>query len=159
MQELQETCVRCLAWKDPLEKEMANHSSILAWRMPWTEEPGGLQSIGSQGQKWLKQLSTHCFYPTAQHLSPLHLTVISESQLRWVTSGGLCKEELFKPICIVTCSMDCVGPCIHTNSYAHKFCVLALALGKYKYPIFYSNLVFHFKSAAFHLLRWFYSSY
>ena len=35
-------------WKDPLEKEMATHSSILAWRIPWTEEPGGLQSTGSQ---------------------------------------------------------------------------------------------------------------
>ena len=42
--------------KDPLEKEMATHSSILAWRIPWTEEPGGLQSTGSQSQT---QLSTH----------------------------------------------------------------------------------------------------
>ena len=37
-----------LGWEDPLEKEMATHSSILAWRIPWTEEPGGLQSTGSQ---------------------------------------------------------------------------------------------------------------
>ena len=37
-----------LAWEDPLGEEMAPHSSILAWRIPWTEEPGGLQSIGSQ---------------------------------------------------------------------------------------------------------------
>ena len=43
-----ETWVRSLGWEDPLEKEMATHSSILAWRMPWTEEPGGLQSMGSQ---------------------------------------------------------------------------------------------------------------
>ena len=35
-------------WEDPLEKEMATHSSILAWRIPWTEKPGGLQSMGSQ---------------------------------------------------------------------------------------------------------------
>ena len=39
---------RSLSWEDPLEKEMATHSSIFAWRIPWTEEPGGLQSIGSQ---------------------------------------------------------------------------------------------------------------
>ena len=39
---VQETCVRSLGWNDPLEKEMATHSSILAWRIPWTEEPGGL---------------------------------------------------------------------------------------------------------------------
>ena len=44
----QETWVRSLGWEDPLEKEMATHSRILAWRIPWTEEPGGLQSLGSQ---------------------------------------------------------------------------------------------------------------
>ena len=40
--------VRSLSGEDPLEKEMATHSTILAWEIPWTEEPGGLQSIGSQ---------------------------------------------------------------------------------------------------------------
>ena len=45
---MQETWVRYLGWEDTLEKEMATHSSILAWRIPWTEEPGGLQSMGSQ---------------------------------------------------------------------------------------------------------------
>ena len=45
---MQETRVQSLGWEDPLEKEMAAHSSILAWRIPWTEEPGGLQSMGSQ---------------------------------------------------------------------------------------------------------------
>ena len=44
----QETRVRSLAWEDPLEEGMATHSSILAWRIPWTEDPGGLQSMGSQ---------------------------------------------------------------------------------------------------------------
>ena len=43
-----ENWVQSLGWEDPLEKEMATHSSILAWRIPWTEEPGGLQSTGSQ---------------------------------------------------------------------------------------------------------------
>ena len=43
---IQETWVQFLGWEDPLEKEMATHSSILAWRIPWTEEPGGLQSMG-----------------------------------------------------------------------------------------------------------------
>ena len=45
---MQETWVLSLACEDPLEKEMATHSSILAWKIPWTEEPGGLQSMGSQ---------------------------------------------------------------------------------------------------------------
>ena len=43
---MQETQVHYLGWEDPLEKEMATHSSILAWRIPWTEEPGRLQSLG-----------------------------------------------------------------------------------------------------------------
>ena len=46
---MQEMGVRSLGQEDPLEKEMATHSSILAWEIPWTEEPGGLQSMGSQG--------------------------------------------------------------------------------------------------------------
>ena len=45
---MQETWIQFLGWEDPLEKEMAIHSSILAWKIPWTEEPGGLQSMGSQ---------------------------------------------------------------------------------------------------------------
>ena len=45
---MKEAWVRSLGWKDPLEKDMATHSSILAWKIPWTEEPGALQSIGSQ---------------------------------------------------------------------------------------------------------------
>ena len=44
---MQETWVRSLGWEDPLEKGMATHSSILAWKIPWTKEPGRLQSIGS----------------------------------------------------------------------------------------------------------------
>ena len=44
----QKTWIRSLGWEDPLEKGIAAHSSILAWRIPWTEEPGGLQSTGSQ---------------------------------------------------------------------------------------------------------------
>ena len=46
MQELQETQVQSLGGEDPLEKKMATHSSILAWRIPWTEEPGGVQAKG-----------------------------------------------------------------------------------------------------------------
>ena len=45
---MRETWVRSLGWEDPLEKEMATHSSTLAWKIPWTEEPGRLQSMGSQ---------------------------------------------------------------------------------------------------------------
>ena len=45
---MQETWVQSLSWEDPLEGEMATHYSILAWRIPWREEPGGLKSVRSQ---------------------------------------------------------------------------------------------------------------
>ena len=56
---MQETWVRSLGQEEPLEKEMATHSSILAWRIPWMEEPGGLQSMGSQrvGHNWATSLT------------------------------------------------------------------------------------------------------
>ena len=47
---MQETWVRSLGQEDPLEKEMATHSSTLAWKIPWTEKPARLQSMGSQGE-------------------------------------------------------------------------------------------------------------
>ena len=62
-----ETWVRSLGREDPLEKEMATHSSILAWKIPWTEEPGGLQSMGSQ--KSQTQLSDF----TSLHFTSLHM--------------------------------------------------------------------------------------
>ena len=45
---MQGTRIQSLGWEDPLEKGMATHSSVLAWRIPWTEKPGGLKSMGSQ---------------------------------------------------------------------------------------------------------------
>ena len=62
--------VRFLSWKDPLEEEMASHSSILAWRIPGTEEPGGQQSMRSQSQTQLKRLSTHTCRPAGKTLPP-----------------------------------------------------------------------------------------
>ena len=59
---MQETWVQSLGWEDPLEEGMATYSSILACRIPWTEEPGGLQSVGSQrvGQDRETKYSTAC---------------------------------------------------------------------------------------------------
>ena len=50
---IRETWVRSLGWEDPLEEGMATHSSLLAWRIPWIEEPGGLQSMGLQSRTQL----------------------------------------------------------------------------------------------------------
>ena len=54
---MQETQVQSMSWEDPLEKEMATHSSILAWEVPWTEELGGLQSMGCKESDTTQQLS------------------------------------------------------------------------------------------------------
>ena len=56
MQEMQETQVRSLSQKDPLEEEMATHSSSLAWEITWTEEPGRLQSMGSQSWTFARKV-------------------------------------------------------------------------------------------------------
>ena len=64
---MRETWVRSLGWEDLLEKEMATHSRILAWRIQWREEPGGLQSMGSQESDTTKQL-TH-----TQHVEYLQM--------------------------------------------------------------------------------------
>ena len=56
---MQKTWVQFLGWEDPLEKEMATHSSMLAWKIPWTQESGRLQSMGSQESDMTERLSTH----------------------------------------------------------------------------------------------------
>ena len=63
-QETQETWVQFLGQEDSLEEEMATHCSILAWKLPWTEEPGGLQSMGSQrvGHDWAHMHARDCCY-------------------------------------------------------------------------------------------------
>ena len=55
---MQETRVRSVGWEGPLEEGMATHSSILAWEIPWAEEPGGLQSMGSQ-KVWYDWVTKH----------------------------------------------------------------------------------------------------
>ena len=75
---VRETRVPSLGWEDPLEKEKAAHSSILAWEIPWTEEPGGLQSMGSQKlrqdlatkqQELLSEYLSTEYTPHSLHLS------------------------------------------------------------------------------------------
>ena len=68
--EMWETWVQSLGQEDLLEKEMASHSSVLSWKIPWTEEPGGLQSVASQSQTWLKQLRTHAHTRAVRQVFP-----------------------------------------------------------------------------------------
>ena len=77
--------VRSLDWEDVLEEETATHSSVLAWRIPWTEEPGGLQSVGSQESDTTERLTlvfiavVLCFIPLVQLFSIHHLGPIVRS--------------------------------------------------------------------------------
>ena len=71
---LQETWVQSLGWEDLLEEEMATLSSILAWRIPWTEEPGRLQSIGSQRVGHDRVTNTHAH----THIFSVHKEFVKE---------------------------------------------------------------------------------
>ena len=74
-----ETWVRSLGWKDPLEKEMAIHSSTIAWKISWTEEPGRLQSMGSQrvGHDWATSLYFHLTFGYTELLYTLFFLFFS----------------------------------------------------------------------------------
>ena len=67
---MQETWVRSLGREDPLEKETATHSRILAWRIPWTEEPGGLQSTGHKESDTTERLHFHFHFHFQGMVSP-----------------------------------------------------------------------------------------
>ena len=79
---MQETQVLSLGQEDPLEKKMATHSSILAWRIPWTEEPDGLQSMGSQrvGPDWATNTHTHT------HTAALQCCVSFRCTMKWISN-------------------------------------------------------------------------
>ena len=110
---MRETWLRSLGREDPPEKEMATHSSILAWRIPWTEEPGGLQSTGSQrvGHDWETSLSLSF---TFIHLKPrliylysifrlflfscVYVFCLIYESLTWLQKTELYKEEYSREI-------------------------------------------------------------
>ena len=79
---VQETWVRSLGWEDPLEKEMATHSSALAWKIPWTEEPGRLQSMGVT-KSWTR----------LSHFTSLHRVPFSSSLL-----GGIFGRKSYRRV-------------------------------------------------------------
>ena len=79
---MQETQVQSLGWKDPLEKEMATHSSILAWKIPWTEEPGRLQPWGHKELDTTEQL-------TQTSLLLFHIVVPLPVSINWPDSSNM----------------------------------------------------------------------
>ena len=88
---MQETQVWSLGWEDPLEKEMAPHSSTLAWRISWREEPGRLQSMKSQrvGHDWANSLSLFIFMHWRRKWQPTPVFLPGESQ-GWQSLVGCC---------------------------------------------------------------------
>ena len=92
---MQETWVRSLDWEDPLEKGIATHSSIFAWTSPWTEEPGGLQSIGSQrvGRDWVTNTFTYFLF----YLTCSFLWVWLPWWLKWSRICLQCRRHGFDP--------------------------------------------------------------
>ena len=111
---MQETQVRSLGWQDPLEKGMATHSNILAWRVPGTKEPGGLQSMGLQSQTRLSDSHTHttlascgCPCPPAgtQLLNGLKWAFITiKTQISYPGSRGPSGSNPVHPAAFVTVS-------------------------------------------------------
>ena len=95
---MQETWVRSLVWEDPLENGMAIHSSILAWRIPRTEEPGRLQSVGSQrvGHGWVTNTASRA--ASCSWLSSV-VSLCTDSEL-WILSvaSGLCSSGPCPPL-------------------------------------------------------------
>ena len=82
--QVQEIWVQSLGWEDPLEKGMATHSSFLAWKIPWTEEPGGLQSVGSQRvrQSWAANTFTFTCPKKHEEITKNHQTFERENYMR-----------------------------------------------------------------------------
>ena len=114
---MQETWVQFLSWKDLLEKKMATHSSILAWKIPWTEEPGRLQSMGSQRVRhdWETSLSFLISFPvwctTAFRIlvKPLHLRRLLSQLMRYTKNCNAAAS---------TCQRK--GPILlHNNAWPH----------------------------------------
>ena len=112
MQETQESWVQSLGWEDPLEEGMSTHSSILAWRIPCTEQSGGLQSIESQSQPQLKPLSMHQIRSVPQLCPticdamnrstpglPVHhqLPEFTETHVHWVSDAIQSSHPLSSP--------------------------------------------------------------
>ena len=83
MQEMRETQVGSLGWEDSLEMGVATHSNILAWRTPWIEEPGGLQSMESQRVRPTEHIHT---YKEKMHSEQIRMVAIGQGEGNW--NGG-----------------------------------------------------------------------
>ena len=109
---MQEMWVRSLGWEDPLEEEMATHSSTLAWRIPWAEETSGLQSIGSQrvGHVWMTEharTGSKVPCPRSQCLLAEKLRVRASLQASWSDSCSDKKAASWHPTEKININQKC----------------------------------------------------
>ena len=119
---MRETWVRSLGRKDPLEKEMATHSSILAWRIPWTEEPGRLQSTGLQrvGHEWATSPISYLILLNYIFISRIHKWIAFikyiNKDITVIVHCSVCQS------CLILCNpMDCSTPGFPILHYLPEF--------------------------------------
>ena len=140
MQETEESRVQSLSWEDPLEKGTATHASVLAWRIPWTGEPGRLQPMGSQrvGHDWATSLGAvaqavaclHSCWLTHSAHARVHLDSIVTTVLVWSDSCIFIVVATISGSCLEKQRGKCKGAERHisrggSGSYASWiFCVL-----------------------------------
>ena len=142
---MRETWVRSLGWEDPLEKEMATHSSTLAWKIPWTEETCRLQSMGSQriGHDWatsLKVASTISYACVGDQKKAIN----SNSYFQWSLWGlreGISAKHWMHSSGSVEVTTDWLALCL--NSLAHHFTWLRLGLS---HPVSHNKTHVQFNS-------------
>ena len=102
---MQETRVRSLGWEDPLEKTMATYSSILAWWIPWTEEPGKLQSMRLQRVRhdWVTNTHTHIHMRARAHThTHTHTHTHRHRELRGIPDGSVSIDLIFSIVFLVS---------------------------------------------------------
>ena len=85
---MRETRVQSMGGEDLLEKEMATHSNILAWKIPWTEEPGGLQSMGSQSQTRLRDFTFTFHFHALEKEMATHSSILA-----WMEIYGVAQSQ------------------------------------------------------------------
>ena len=95
---MQEIWIWSLGWEDPLEKEMATHSSILVWNIPWTEKPGRLQFMGSQrvGHNWATSLHIENYF----YNQKFHFRTIRRMKKKWINKGVFPCKPLWDLHCL-----------------------------------------------------------
>ena len=113
---MRQTWVPSLGWEDPLEKEMATHSSILAWKIPWTEEPGGLQRVEHNRATSLSHTCAHTHQPIAfKNLNGIPFIVLCDLKFSFNNSLSVQFSSVVQS-CPTLCNpMDCStpGPPVH----------------------------------------------